>query len=247
LREIEQMKDEFLSTAAHELRTPLTTIRVASSLLDEQIQAQLQNSSEGGKLNPRLLDLVGLIEDGSARMHSLVNDLLDLTRLEQGRATLTMEEFDIREVVDLAVESISPLLESKEQKAVLRLPELGCQVRGDRQRLEQVVINLLSNANKYAPPGSPVEVRIARSTKSDGSKECLVSVRDSGPGVPEDEREHIFERFYRSSIHRQDRTPSTGLGLPIARKVAEMHGGRVWVEPAPGGGSIFILALPAAV
>ena len=246
LREVEQMKDEFLSTAAHELRTPLTTIRMASSLLDEQIHAQLQNGGEAGELNPRLLDLVGLIEDGSARMHSLVNDLLDLTRLEQGRATLQMEEFDIREAVDSAVESISPLLESKEQKAVLRLPELGGRVRGDRPRLEQVLINLLSNAHKYSPPGSPIEVRITRSARGDDHKECLISVRDSGPGVPEDERELIFERFYRSSLHRQDRTPSTGLGLPIARKVAEMHGGRVWVEPAPGGGSIFTLALPTA-
>jgi signal transduction histidine kinase len=127
------------------------------------------------------------------------------------------------------------------------LPELGCRVTGDRQRLEQVLINLLSNAHKYSPSGSPVEVRVARSARSDGHRECLVSVRDNGPGIPEDERELIFERFYRSTIHRQDRTPSTGLGLPIARKVAEMHGGRLWVEPAPGGGSIFTLAIPIAL
>jgi signal transduction histidine kinase len=262
LREVEQMKDEFLSTAAHELRTPLTAVRMAASLLYEQIESQVmgsvqgEGSGQGGaldresgtddKLNARLLDLAGLVEEGSARVHSLVNDLLDLTRLEQGRAILHMEEFDLREAVEAAVESTGPLLESKEQPIILRLPELGCLVRGDRGRLEQVLINLLSNANKYSPPGSPVEVRMSRSTRADGERECIVSVRDSGPGVPEEERELIFDRFYRSSLHRKDRTPSTGLGLPIARKVAEMHQGRVWVEPGPGGGSIFTLALPAS-
>jgi signal transduction histidine kinase len=100
---------------------------------------------------------------------------------------------------------------------------------------------LLSNAHKYSPEGSQVDVRLTRS-----GGECLVMVRDQGPGVPEDERERIFERFYRSSLHRQDRTPSTGLGLPIARTITEMHRGRLWVEPAPGGGSIFTLALPIA-
>jgi signal transduction histidine kinase len=100
-------------------------------------------------------------------------------------------------------------------------------------------MNLLSNANKYSPEGSTIEVRGTRT-----SDECLVTVRDNGSGVPESERELIFQNFYRSSMHRNDRTPSTGLGLPIARKIAEMHGGRLWVEPAQGGGSIFTLALP---
>jgi signal transduction histidine kinase len=251
LREVDQMKDEFLSTAAHELRTPLTAVRMASSLLHEQIQARLQDDNRlieagGTRLDTRLLDLVGLVEEGSARMHSLVNDLLDLTRLEQGRATLQLEEFDIREAIDSAMESVTPLLESKSQSAVRRLPELGCRIRGDRQRLEQVLLNLLSNAHKYSPTGSPIEVRLTRATVGSGRKECLVSVRDSGPGVPEEERERIFDRFYRSSVHRDDRTSSTGLGLPIARKIVELHGGRLWVEPAPGSGSIFTLAIPVS-
>ena len=99
---------------------------------------------------------------------------------------------------------------------------------------------MLFRSHKYSPAGSRVEVRALRS-----GDECRVTVRDNGPGVPPDERERIFERFYRSSLHRGDRTASTGLGLPIARTVAEMHHGRVWIEPAPGQGSIFTLALPA--
>lgn len=236
LRELEQMKDEFLSTAAHELRTPLTTIRMSAGLALEQLEALAQV----GELDERIVSLVSLVVEGSQRMHSLVNDLLDLTRLEQGRAIFSVEDLDLREVVTTCVESLRPLFESRKQRVDVRLPETYCGVRGDRQRLEQVVINLLSNANKYSPPGTQVEIRALRS-----GGECLVSVRDNGPGVPDEERERIFDRFYRSSLHRTDRTASTGLGLPIARKVAEMHRGQVWVDPAPGGGSIFTLSLPA--
>jgi signal transduction histidine kinase len=184
---------------------------------------------------------VGLIEDGSARLQSLVNDLLDLTRLEQGRTSLAMGTLDLRDVVRESVITTKALFESKKQNLTVHVPETHCLVKGDAQRLEQVIINLLSNANKYSPTGAPVEIRVVRT-----GGECQVMVRDKGPGVPDEDRERIFERFYRSSLHRNDRTPSTGLGLPIARTIAEMHGGRVLVEPAPGGGSIFTLALPVA-
>ena len=238
LRELEQMKDEFLSTAAHELRTPLTSIRMAAGLAQEQLKLSVEGAAAGSP-DPRILKLMELVVEGSERMHSLVNDLLDLTRLEQGRTTLSMEGLDMREVVKTSVKATHTLFDSKGQHLSLHLPEAYCAVRGDKQRLEQVLINLLTNAHKYSPPGSRVVVRGARA-----GNECVVSVRDNGPGVPPDEQERIFERFYRSSLHRQDRTASTGLGLPIARTVAEMHGGRLWLETAPDGGSIFMLALP---
>jgi signal transduction histidine kinase len=180
-----------------------------------------------------------LVLEGSMRMQSLVNDLLDLTRLEQGRAALVFSSIDLRDVVKESVAATMPLFENKGQTLTMRLPEIYCGVRGDARRLEQAVMNFLSNASNYSPPATQAEVRVVRS-----GNECLVRVRDSGPGVPEDERELIFERFYRSSLHRQDRTPSTGLGLPITRQIAELHGGRVWVEPAQGGGSLFTLSLP---
>jgi signal transduction histidine kinase len=237
LRELEHMKDEFLSTAAHELRTPLTTIRMSAGLAKEQLEGMVQAGSADG----RLADLVGLVVESSERMQALVNDLLDLTRLEQGRVAITMEDIDLRSVARASVEVTAPLFSSKDQRVSVHLPEVYCGVIGDAQRLEQVVINLLSNAHKYSPSGALVELRVARA-----GGQCLLSVRDNGPGVPEGEREAIFERFYRSSLHRQDRTASTGLGLPIARTVAELHRGRLWVESAPGGGSIFWLALPLA-
>jgi signal transduction histidine kinase len=237
LRELEHMKDEFLSTAAHELRTPLTTVRMSAGLAKEQIDGLVAR----GAADQRLSNLVGLVVEGSERLQALVNDLLDLTRLEQGRAAIVMEEIDLRSVARAAIEATGPLFQSKGQKLSAHLPEVYCGVMGDSQRLEQVVINLLSNAHKYSPSGSLVEVRVTRA-----GTECLLSVRDSGPGVPLDEREAVFERFYRSSLHRNDRTASTGLGLPIARTVAELHKGSVWVEQAPGGGALFWLTLPLA-
>ena len=235
LRELEQMKDEFLSMAAHELRTPLTTIKMSAGLALEK----LNHLAVLEELDPRIVDLVALVVESSERMHSLVNDLLDLTRLEQGRISLHLAELDVRDIVTSSVEATRPLFGSKQQELKVHLPEVRCAVMADEQRLEQVLINLLSNAHKYSPDGSKVEIRAIRT-----GGECLVTVRDNGPGVPADEQERIFERFYRSVLHRNDRTASTGLGLPIARAVAEMHGGRLWVDTAPGGGSLFTLALP---
>jgi signal transduction histidine kinase len=245
LMELEQMKDEFLSTAAHELRTPLTSIKMSAGLALEQMEAQAAEDEEKGEgkgaIDRRLVHLVALVMEGAERMHSLVNDLLDLTRLEQGRGILATEKIDLRDVVKESVAATMPLFESRGQTLSVRLPEVYCGVNGDSRRLEQAVMNLLSNAGKYSPPGSQVEIRLVRA-----GDECTVMVRDNGPGVPEEEQERIFERFYRSSIHRQDRTPSTGLGLPITRKIAEMHRGRVWVEEAQGGGALFSLSLPLA-
>jgi signal transduction histidine kinase len=241
LRELEQLKDEFLSMAAHELRTPLTVIRMSAGLALEQ----LKRLAALDEFDPRIVDLMVLVVEGTERMHSLVNDLLDLTRLEQGRITLHLEELDLRDIVVASAQATRPLFESKRQELTIRLPEMQCLVKGDPHRLEQVLINLLSNAHKYTPDGSKVEIRADRSGQSSSPAECLVTVRDNGAGVPPDEVERIFERFYRSTLHRNDRTASTGLGLPIARTVAEMHGGRLWVENAPGGGSIFMLALSA--
>lgn len=242
LRELEQMKDEFLSTAAHELRTPLTSITMSAGLAHEQIQQLV--SANPAQIDKRLVNLISLILEGSARMHALVNDLLDLTRLEQGRAMLAFDEIDLRDVVKESVAATMPLFESKGQTLAMRLPETYCGVRGDSRRLEQAVVNLLSNASKYSPGGSQAEIRVVRSSGADTAGECKIMVRDSGPGVPVDEQETVFERFYRSSIHRQDRTPSTGLGLPITRQIVELHGGRAWVESAQGGGSLFAIALP---
>ena len=240
LREVEQMKDAFLSTAAHELRTPLTTIRLSAGLAREQLEGLLAATAAGqpAPLDRRVVDLVRLLEESSRRMQALVNNLLDLTRLEQGRTPLVLEPLDLRAVVAAAVAATRLLFAGKEQRVTLHLAEAHCQMVGDAQRLEQVLINLLTNAHKYAPPGSNVEIRSYRVGDI-----CRIQVRDSGPGVPDDEREEIFRPFYRSSLHQQDRTASTGLGLPIARTIAELHGGRLWYEPVPGG-SLFVLTLP---
>ncbi|MDQ5824608.1 MAG: GAF domain-containing protein [Chloroflexota bacterium] len=243
LRELEQMKDEFLSTAAHELRTPLTSIRMSAGIVHEQLKmvAEQAGADDTARLDSRLVDLAGLVLEGSMRMHSLVNDLLDLTRLEQGRASLAMQEIDMSDVVRASVAATQALFESKGQALLVSMPESYFPVQGDAARLEQVLINLLSNAHKYTPEGSTTQVRVFRS-----GEECVVTVKDNGPGVPEGEHDLIFNRFFRSSMHRADRTASTGLGLPIARKIAEMHKGHLVAEPAPGVGTVFTLSLPIA-
>jgi signal transduction histidine kinase len=203
--------------------------------------AEQAAADDTARLDSRLVDLAGLVLEGSMRMHSLVNDLLDLTRLEQGRASLAMQGIDMSDVVRTSVAATQALFESKGQALLVSMPESYFPVQGDAARLEQVLINLLSNAHKYTPEGSTTQVRVFRS-----GDECVVTVKDNGPGVPEGEHDLIFNRFFRSSMHRTDRTASTGLGLPIARKIAEMHKGRLTAEPAPGAGTIFTLALPIA-
>jgi signal transduction histidine kinase len=243
MHEVEQMKDEFLSTAAHELRTPLTTIRMTSGLLREQMEMLLNAQAAGTPiaLSPRLRDLLLLLDEGSARMQALVNDLLDLTRLEQGRVPLVMADLDLREVVNDSVKATLPLFSGKSQPFALHLPESTIPVRGDRRWIEQILINLLANASKYSPPATGVEVR-----GECAGGECRIAVEDHGPGVPDGEREQVFEPFYRGSLHRDDPAGGTGLGLSIARTIAEKHGGRLWTEPVTGGGSRFIRALPDA-
>ena len=241
LREVEQMKDSFLATAAHELRTPLTTIRLSAGMAREQV-AQLLTALAAGDtpaVNPRLNDLLRLLEDGSSRMQLLVNNLLDLTRLEQDRVPLALADLDVRAAITVAADSVRPLLRGKDQALSVHLPEGSLWVHGDPTRLEQILVNLLANAHKYAPAGQPVEVRAGRV-----EGECRITVRDHGPGVPAAEQEHIFEPFYRSSLHQDGDIVGTGLGLPIARTIAHKHGGRLWVEAAPGGGSRFVLTLP---
>ena len=231
LKEVERLKDEFFSMATHELRTPLTAITMSAGLLAELL------AGGGG----RVAELAVLVANNAQRMRTLVDDLLDLSRLEHGRLALHRRRFDLCAVVHHAVEHVEPLAERKRQRLEVHLPDTACILLADAGRIEQVVLNLLSNAIKYTPEGGRVGVGV---TVEDG--QLVVAVWDNGPGVPEDDRAHIFERFYRSrrdEVHNS--SGGTGLGLPIARMLVELHGGRLWFMPAPGGGSIFRFTLPA--
>ncbi len=229
LKEVERLKDDFFSMATHELRTPLTSITMSSGLLAELLAPQ------GGRVGV----LARLVAENAQRMRTLVDDLLDLSRLEHGRLVLHRRAFDLGVLVRHVVDQMEPLAERKAQHLTVHLLPTDTLVQADSSRIEQVLLNLLGNAIKYTPAAGAVGV-----TLSTGKGEVLVQVQDSGPGVPPGEHAQIFERFYRTQLHEVDRSSGTGLGLPIARMLVQLHGGRLWYEDAPGGGSTFCFTVP---
>ena len=228
-----QQKEEFLSMTAHDLRAPLTAIKMSAGLL--------QVSLPPGLPAP-LTQLVSNIGRNSERLNTMLEDLLDLSRLEQGRIALNLARLELGEAVAAAIHTLQPLFEEKDQTIDLRRPAREMWVMADRNRLEQALVNLLTNANKYTPPGGRVEASFSIQPGF-----VTVLVKDSGPGIPKEEHNLIFSRYYRRAIHEQNRiTTGTGLGLPIARSLVELHKGQLWVESEQGQGSTFKLKLPLA-
>ncbi len=214
----------FLSTVVHELRTPLTSI---SGLIQLARRNTLGDPKALGALDRALVQV--------ARMDRLIAELLDRSRIAAGALTLELVSFDLSAVVAEVV----ALHELGETPQITFASTRRIPVRGDAIRVAQIVGNLVTNALKYGPAGSPVEVSLRVS-----GGEALVIVEDRGVGVPADEQSRLFEPFYRSTRARS--TPGTGLGLHISRRLAERHGGRLWLERSTEAGSVFALALPIA-
>jgi signal transduction histidine kinase len=226
-QELNRMKSDFLQTVSHELRTPLTSIMMGADLLLEEEETRDPNSTRG--------KLVRNIVKGASRLSTLVNDLVAVSREDSMLPRLEMEPMPIADSITNAVSIVQPLLTAKKQTLEVDHEDPALHVRIDRLRFEQVLINLLSNAQRYSPPGGHISVN----TETMGGGETVIVITDSGPGVPKEDRERIFEPFYRG-----DRS-GLGLGLAIARSIVELHGGRIWVEPSDGVGSRFCVALPA--
>ena len=221
------MKSDFLSTVSHELRTPLTSIMMAAEMLLEEEEMRDAASARGR--------LVRNIVKGASRMSSLVADLVAVSREDEFQPRLELEPMSLDDAIANAVSIVQPLLAAKRQTLeVERADDVGL-VRIDRLRFEQVLINLLSNAQRYSPPSGHVVV----STSRVGGGEVLIAVEDSGSGVSKADAQKIFEPFYRG-----DRS-GLGLGLAIAKSIVELHNGRIWVEPGSLRGSRFCVALPA--
>jgi signal transduction histidine kinase len=220
----EAERTAMLSSVSHDLRTPLAALRAA-----------LEAMADGLSPDPRRY-LRAMQRDVEA-LTSLVEDLFLLARLENGAVELRLGTVDLTEIADEAVEALAPVAAAKDVRVVL---DAGARVRatGNAAALARVVRNLLDNALRHAPPGSPVVVRVAADP---GPR---VSVVDQGPGFPEPFATHAFDRFTRADASRSRDTGGAGLGLAIARSVVEAHGGRIWIEAAPGGHVAF--ELPAA-
>ncbi len=241
--QLDEMKTAFLSTVSHELRTPLTSVlgfaKIIMKRLDELIlpaldtdDRKIQRAVEQVKSN------LGIIISEGERLTALINDVLDIAKIESGRIEWKDEEIDTREIFESAISATSSLFESKGLYLKKEMPEKAFIVRGDRDRLVQVVTNLLSNAVKFTDSGG-ITCRIG---EHDGMVRC--EVEDTGIGIPEDMLEGVFEKFKQVGDTLTDRPKGTGLGLPICREIIGHHGGKIWAENREGGGSRFVFELP---
>jgi len=228
LEKLDHTKTEFLSIVSHEFRTALTGIQGFSELI-----------RDGGLETEEVRAYGGYIFNDADRINRLIGDMLDLDRMESGRMSMRSGDVDINEVLSEAITRSSTSVASVDFESDLdpRLPI----VAGDRDRLIQVVSNLVNNAVKYSPDGGKVTL----STRTEDGF-ALISVADTGLGIPPDEIGHVFERFRRVRSGAAQSIPGTGLGLTIVKQIVEMHGGKIWVESAVGHGSAFHFTIPLA-
>ncbi len=227
---LRRMKDEFMANVSHDLKTPLAAIKASIGVV-------LANEPPG---TPEPLHRMFVNIDLAAdRMHNLVADLLEMARLQIGRTELHLSPCDLRLLARRAAAAIEPLAQARSQRVELELPPEPVRGQCDPPRLERALLNLLSNAQKYGRSGGLIRLRLERRPH-----QILFGVTDDGPGIPAEEQALIFERFYRPETEATRRNQGAGLGLPIARALVELHGGRLWVESAPGAGATFWIALP---
>lgn len=231
-KELENMRRDFVANVSHELRTPLTSIHgYAETLAEDDLEDK-----------ETVYKFLRVIENESARMTRLINDLLDLEKLESGDASFHMEEIELVEVADYVLKIVEPLAYEKRVTINSELTE-KILIEGDFDRLVQLLLNLVDNAIKYtaAKEHGPKEVWIRMYTQGDFA---IIEVEDSGVGVPEESLKHIFSRFYRVDKARSRKMGGTGLGLAITRFIVEKHKGNISLESEYGTGTIFKVQLP---
>ncbi len=225
-----RMKNEFISTVSHELRTPLTSINASLGLMADGVVGELSSESR---------DLVRIARENSDRLVRLINDILDIDKIESGKLEYDVQELEIGALVEQTVETHRALAGEQKVLLVVNDEAVGARVRADADRLVQVVTNLLSNAIKFSPEGAPVEVSISR---HDGM--IRVSVRDRGPGIPKSFHDLVFEKFTQADGSDRRRLGGTGLGLNICRSIVEGLGGHIDFETEAGAGTTLFFDLP---
>ena len=230
LERASKFKDQFLSTMSHELRTPLNAVLGFSELLTEE---------RYGSLNDKQQRYVKHIHTGGKHLLSLINDILDLSKIEAGRLQLTIENVPVPISFAEVVDTMRPLADKKSQK-LSQQASLGLSVRADTTRFKQILMNLIGNAIKFTPEGGDINLSAHRLNDV-----VRVEVRDSGPGIPAEEQRQIFEAFYRLG-ETDKKTEGTGLGLAITQRLVELHGGKLGLESELGAGSCFYFTLPGA-
>lgn len=230
LKELDRLKDEFVATVSHELRTPLTALRGSLGLLLGNVVGELPAPAR---------ELLGIAQENAERLIRLVEDVLDLEKIEAERLEVRREPVPLQHVVADAVAALEPGAAARGM-TIVRGASGDAVVVGDRDRLVQVVTNLLDNAIKFAPEGTSIAVRTERPARS----RIRVWVEDGGPGIPAEDVGKLFEPFRRLEVGNDRGAGGTGLGLTIARAIVEQHGGHIGVESTPGQGSRFWFELP---
>jgi Na+/proline symporter/nitrogen-specific signal transduction histidine kinase len=232
LRELDRLKDDFVSTVTHELRTPLTSMRAFAEILLDNPELPRQERER----------FLGIVIDEIERLSRLINQVLDLSKIESGRAEWEIAAVDLAELIEESATAAAQLLAARKAELRVSVPEEVPSVPADRDRVKQVLLNLLSNAAKFCDEErGRVAVELA---VEDGG--VRVDVSDNGPGIDPENQEVIFDRFRHGGQTLTERPPGTGLGLPISREIIRQLGGELWVDSAPGEGSTFSFVLPRA-
>jgi signal transduction histidine kinase len=228
---VEQMKDDFVLTVSHELRTPVTVVKGFAEML----------TAEPKSLNRRQLEAAEVISDSAGQLQTMINDLLDLARSDAGKLRIDPQPISARALAERVGRQMRPNFDEKGQRLEISVEKDLPEVKADADRIAQVLSNLLINANKYAPKGAQVRLSAGRV-----GGEVEFAVADNGPGLSEDELEHVFERFWRAESGETQAVGGTGLGLAIAKSLVELHGGAIAVSSAEGEGATFRFVLPIA-
>jgi signal transduction histidine kinase len=228
--QLDRMKDEFVLTASHELRSPLTSVQGFAEVL----------MLEREKLSPKQAETVEIILDNTRHLVRLLNDLLDLARSNAGRLAIRPVPTEVAPLLEDAVRSMRSQTEAGGQSLEAAIEPGLPRIDVEPDRIRQVLVNLLTNAHEYCPPGASI-----RATATRVGDEVEIAVTDDGPGIPSEQTENIFDRFTRGDAGLTQRVGGTGLGLAISKSLVELHGGTIGVESTPGEGATFRVRLPA--
>jgi signal transduction histidine kinase len=219
----------FIDTLSHELKTPLTSIIAAAGLLAEELQTTADDS---------LKKLMQTIIHNANTLETRLAELLDIVKTGSGKLQLQFEPVDMKSLIQGTCLQVSPLLRNKDLKLTTELPDSMPIIHGDGPRLEQVMLNLMTNAAKFTPAGGTITIRARQQDNG-----LVVDVQDNGIGIAREEQSRLFKPYSRLSSDRQQH-PGLGLGLALSKQVVELHGGRIWVNSEPGKGSTFSFFVP---
>jgi len=232
LRKATQAKSTFLAHMSHELRTPLNVIIGFSELMADEVP---------GRINEEQRQCLNDILRGGQQLLSLINDVLDLSKIESGKMKLRLTNITLSEVIESVRSAMMPLIAPRKQSLEVEVEEGLPLVHADNAKVRQVLLNLLSNATRFTPDGGKLKIEAVKE-----GDWCQVSVIDNGIGIKKEDQERIFEPFYQLDSSLTKEKGGAGLGLAVAKQIIEKHGGRIWVESKYGKGSRFIFTLPLA-